>query len=86
MREHKRPVSGWAGDVLDCVVSCCRSLASRTFNLDNIYGCVPALKKAHPENSNIEAKIRQSLQVLRDKGYIKFLGRGEYELTTKIAL
>jgi len=36
------------------------------------------LKLKHIENKNIEAKIRQQLQFLRDKGFIEFLGRGKY--------
>ena len=29
-------------------------------------------------NNNIEAKIRQQLQILRNKGIIEFLERGHY--------
>lgn len=36
------------------------------------------LKIQHPENQNIEAKIRQQMQFLRDKGMIEFLERGHY--------
>ncbi|MBQ1398560.1 MAG: restriction endonuclease, partial [Clostridia bacterium] len=32
----------------------------------------------HIHNNNIEAKIRQQLQILRDKGFIEFLERGHY--------
>jgi type II restriction enzyme len=32
----------------------------------------------HPQNRNIEAKIRQQLQMLRDHGLIEFLGNGRY--------
>lgn len=33
----------------------------------------------HMNNYNIEAKIRQQLQILRDKGFIEFSGRGHYK-------
>ena len=36
-------------------------------------------KIRHPENNNIEAKIRQQLQFLRDKGFIQFLSPGQYK-------
>ena len=35
----------------------------------------------HPENKHVKDKIRQQLQFLRDKGYLKFLDRGKYRLT-----
>lgn len=34
----------------------------------------------YPENQHIRAKIRQQMQVLRDEGFIEFLGNGEYRL------
>jgi type II restriction enzyme len=40
---------------------------------------VEAYTKKYPNNNNIQAKIRQQLQILRDKGYLKFTGRGKYE-------
>ena len=36
------------------------------------------VKEKHINNNHIEAKIRQQLQLLRDKGYIEFLERGHY--------
>lgn len=35
--------------------------------------------KKNVTTNNIEAKIRQSLQFLRDKKFIKFIGRGHYQ-------
>lgn len=35
--------------------------------------------KERPEQP--EATLRRTIQNLRDKGYIEFLGRGEYKLT-----
>jgi type II restriction enzyme len=37
------------------------------------------LKIKHPNNNFIKDKIRQQLQVLRDKGLIEFVGRGKYK-------
>lgn len=36
------------------------------------------LAEKHPLNHHIKAKIRQQLQVLRDKGIIEFNGHGTY--------
>ena len=43
-----------------------------------ILSSVSILLKKHITNNNIEAKIRQQLQILRNKGIIEFLGRGHY--------
>jgi type II restriction enzyme len=49
-----------------------------TFNLEQVYCFENALSKKHPDNRFIKAKIRQQLQLLRDRGYIEFLERGVY--------
>ena len=43
-----------------------------------MYEFVNELKIKHTSNNNIEAKIRQQLQFLRDKGFIEFTSRGNY--------
>ena len=53
-------------------------LGKKEFTLADIYNFTTILKEKHPDNNNIEAKIRQQLQVLRDKGYLKFEGKGKY--------
>ncbi len=65
---------GWLLDVLNCV----NSIKSETFDLQDIYSFVTTLSKKHPNNNNVEAKIRQQLQLLRDKSVIQFLGNGKY--------
>ena len=44
-----------------------------------MYTFVEELKIKHPMNNNKEAKIRQQLQFLRDKGFIDFSSRGNYK-------
>jgi type II restriction enzyme len=39
------------------------------------------LSNKHQDNRHIKEKIRQQLQILRDKGYLEFLERGRYRLT-----
>lgn len=65
---------GWLFDVLTCV----NSIKSDTFTLKDMYNFSKSLQIKHPENHNIEPKIRQQLQYLRDKGYIEFLSQGNY--------
>ena len=65
---------GWIMDILDCV----NKTVSETFTLDEIYQYENSLHIRHPQNNNIKAKIRQQLQLLRDKGVIEFLGNGKY--------
>jgi Dam-replacing HTH domain len=40
----------------------------------------PRLAALYPGNNNVRPKIRQQLQVLRDRGWLEFLGRGRYRV------
>jgi len=66
---------GWLNDIL-LVIS---KIKTDVFNLNDIYKHVDTLKEIHPYNNNIQAKIRQQLQILRDHGIIEFIGRGVYK-------
>lgn len=65
---------GWLIDILNCV----NNIKSTDFFLNDIYEFESQLKLKHPDNQHIQAKIRQQLQMLRDKGFIEFLGNGHY--------
>ena len=65
----------WLLDVLECI----DKIKSKEFCLQEIYAYSTFLQEKHVNNHNVEAKIRQQLQFLRDKGYIEFLGRGHYK-------
>ena len=65
---------GWLYDVMSCI----DKIDSRDFTLKEMYQFESVLFQKHPNNHNIQAKIRQQLQLLRDKGFIEFTGRGEY--------
>lgn len=65
---------GWLMDVMWCI----ETLGKKDFKLDEIYAYEKHLKTLHPENQHIKDKIRQQLQVLRDKGYLEFVSRGVY--------
>lgn len=68
---------GWTLDVLNAV----RSLNKAEFDLAEIYSFERPLLELHPNNAHIRDKIRQQLQVLRDLGFLEFLGGGSYKLT-----
>lgn len=51
----------------------------QVFTTKDFTSIVPYLQKRYPKNNNIEAKIRQQLQELRDLGLVKFEGNGVYK-------
>lgn len=65
----------WLMDVLNCV----NAIESTDFSLQDIYFYAEQLQNKHKNNHNVEAKIRQQLQILRDKGFIEFTTRGHYK-------
>ncbi len=67
---------GWTLDVLNVV----RSLGKSDFSLSEIYAFEDKLSRLHPANLHVRDKIRQQLQVLRDLGFVGFLGGGNYRL------
>ena len=71
---------GWLIDIMHCI----DSIGKNEFTLSELYEYEKVLAELHPENNHIKDKIRQQLQVLRDKGYLNFEGRGEYRLTRNI--
>jgi len=48
------------------------------FSLVDVYAIAHPLRRAFPNNRHVEAKIRQSLQILRDRGQIAFEKAGHY--------
>jgi type II restriction enzyme len=67
---------GWLLDIMQCI----DKLDKKNFTLNDIYIFEEYLKSKHTQNNNIQAKIRQQLQILRDKDYLKFESRGKYKL------
>ena len=65
---------GWLFDVLRCV----EQLPEETFTLRQMYEFEEELARKYPSNHNIQPKIRQQLQFLRDRGLVEFLSRGVY--------
>lgn len=78
LRESSKiDLKGWILDIMNCI----DKLHKQEFSLDEIYKFENILCQKHPENRHIKDKIRQQLQFLRDKGYLKFLDRGKYKLS-----
>lgn len=75
LRVRDMGARGWLFDVLRCV----NEIQSDTFSLGDVYRYEGILGDKHPSNKNVRAKIRQQLQLLRDGGYIAFLGNGNYK-------
>lgn len=75
---HDISSRGWLLDVLSCM----DRLAGTIFTLHEMYEFENELAAKHPGNKNVRPKIRQQLQVLRDKGLIEFLQPGIYRKIT----
>lgn len=67
---------GWTLDVLNVL----RKLGRTEFVLGEVYAADRELARLHPANRHVRDKIRQQLQVLRDLGFVQFLGGGAYRL------
>lgn len=70
---------GWTVVVMNCI----ESLRKPVFTLEEVYGFVSRLEKIFPRNRNIKPKLRQQLQLLRDHGWLNFLGNGVYSLVKR---
>lgn len=79
LKEKKPTQRGWITDIMWCI----RDLDKVEFSLQDVYSYVDHLVKLHPQNRNIKPKIRQQLQFLRDKKYLRFIGGGRYRLINR---
>jgi len=73
--QDERPTArGWLIEVMKCV----ESIGRAEFEIADIYRFEADLQRLYPANMHVREKMRQQLQVLRDAGFIEFLGRGKY--------
>jgi type II restriction enzyme len=74
---------GWTLDVLN-LVNRLRSadfgLRNKEFKNEDIYAYERELEALHPGNRHIRDKIRQQLQVLRDRGFLLHLSRNRWQI------
>ena len=75
LRDKSTDTKGWILDVMMCV----DAIKKNEFTLDEVYSFGSKLKLKYPNNNFIKDKIRQQLQILRDKRIIEFVGRGIYK-------
>ena len=64
---------GWTLEVLKIA-----DKMKQEFTLQDVYKYEKTIKIMFPENNHIKDKLRQQLQILRDKKHIEFLGDGKY--------
>lgn len=76
LRNKDVEARGWLIEVMKCV----EAIGRPEFDIDDAYGFEQHLGRLYPNNQNVKPKIRQQLQVLRDNGYLDFLGKGRYRL------
>jgi len=76
LRDEPTDARGWLIEVMKCV----ELVGKAEFELSDVYAFENRLSKIYPDNHNVRPKIRQQLQVLRDQGYLEFVGRGHYRL------
>ncbi len=76
MKNEMAEARAWTSDVLYCI----NRLNKKEFTLEDIYKSENYLSKLHPKNYHIKPKIRQQLQILRDKEILIFRGSGRYSL------
>lgn len=77
LREEKEmSEKGWLLDIMRCL----EKLNKDEFKLDDVYAFEKELSGLHPDNKHIKDKIRQQLQILRDKNYLEFFGGGIYKI------
>lgn len=74
LREKSVEAKGWTLDVLKCI----DRISTNDFSLDDVYKFEDELKQKHQNNNFVKDKIRQQLQLLRDKNIIEFVRRGKY--------
>lgn len=80
LRQERPEARGWMIEVMNCVESLRRS----EFELSEVYAFERQLSLLYPGNQNVRPKIRQQLQVLRDRGYLDFVGKGYYRLRSPV--
>ena len=76
LRDTALETRGWLIEVLKAV----EDVGRATFTLDDVYAAEARLQALYPHNQNVRPKIRQQLQVLRDRGLLDFEGAGTYRL------
>ncbi|MFI5012687.1 MAG: DpnI domain-containing protein [Hyphomicrobiales bacterium] len=79
LRDESLEARGWLIEVMRCA----DAIGKQEFALEDMYAFENDLKRIYPNNRHVKQKIRQQLQVLRDRGYLDFVSRGYYRLRSQ---
>lgn len=71
---QKKDKRGWTIELMRIL----DNIPEEEFSLNDVYKFESELKIKYPNNNFIKDKIRQQLQILRDKNLIEFRGHGNY--------
>ena len=74
LRTNSLDNRGWLMDVLQCV-----DKLGDEFTLEEVYSFTNLLQLKYSGNNNVQPKIRQQLQILRDRGFLQFTARERYK-------
>lgn len=74
LANQKQEHRGWTIEVLKVI----EQIHSIDFNLNDVYKFEANFQEKFPNNNFVKDKLRQQLQILRDKGLIEFKGKGLY--------
>lgn len=74
LSSQKKESRGWIIEIMKIL----DNIQNDSFTLKQVYNYESTLKRKFPNNNFIKDKIRQQLQVLRDKGILEFNGDGNY--------
>jgi type II restriction enzyme len=78
LKEFDQSSKGWIIEIMKII----DLIPNQYFKLADIYQYVSHLEVVFPNNRFIKDKIRQQLQVLRDRGLLEFITRGNYKKLT----
>ncbi len=73
LKDRSMKSRGWTIEILALL-----DRLPKVFQLAQVYQFEIELRSKFPNNIHIKAKIRQQLQILREQGYVEFLGNGVY--------
>jgi type II restriction enzyme len=62
-------------------MKCIDRIGKSEFSLNELYQFEDELQMIFLSNRHRKQKIRQKLQILRNRGFLEFLGRGIYRIT-----
>ncbi|MDO9213052.1 MAG: DpnI domain-containing protein [Methylococcales bacterium] len=74
LKNSSKELKSWTLDILNCI----DKIKFNEFKLSDVYKFEAELSLKYPDNNHIKDKIRQQLQILRDKEIIDFKSREVY--------